>query len=76
MDEEVTADTSGGSSELTMITEVWIEPQHGSVANGTPERLHYDGCTFSQWPDRVSHKSVSDNPSSIVTDTGTSEATP
>lgn len=52
VDEEV-ADT-GGSSELTMVTEVWIEPQHGFVSNGTPERLHYDGCTFSQWPDRVS----------------------
>ncbi|XP_067949476.1 KICSTOR complex protein SZT2-like [Watersipora subatra] len=39
--------------ELVMVTEVWIEPQHGFVANSTPERLDYDGCTFYNWPDKV-----------------------
>lgn len=52
VDDETADSTSSG--ELTMITEVWIEPQHGFVANSTPERLHYDGSTFSQWPERVS----------------------
>lgn len=41
------------TGEHSLVTEVWIEPQHGFVANVTPERMPYDGCTFSSWPEKV-----------------------
>ena len=46
-------DEAGESGEFVVVTEVWTEPQYGFVANSTPERRHYDGCSFSNWPDKV-----------------------
>lgn len=40
-------------SVLSLVTEVWIEPQHGYATNNPPERAAYDGCTFSTWPEKV-----------------------
>ncbi|KAL4236752.1 KICSTOR complex protein szt2 [Mactra antiquata] len=33
---------------LQIITECWIEPQHGISYNNTPERLHFDGKSCQQ----------------------------
>lgn len=54
---ETEDDVADSTGELNLITEVWVEPQHGFVADksdNTAKRAAYDGCSFSTWPERVS----------------------
>jgi hypothetical protein len=40
--------------ELQIITECWIEPQHGRVINSPPERYYMEGLSYDQLADEVS----------------------
>lgn len=47
-------DTVEADGELQIITEVWVEPEWGTVINSTPERKHFDGLMGKELAQAVS----------------------
>jgi hypothetical protein len=45
MDEIETTEADG---ELQIVTECWIEPQHGYSVKNSPERKHWDDMTYKE----------------------------
>ena len=45
MDEMETTEADG---ELQIVTECWIEPQHGYSVKNSPERKHWDDMTYKE----------------------------
>ena len=52
-------ESTEADAELQIVTEVWVEPQYGQIANSAPERRHFDGISYQQLPQAVSHSSHS-----------------
>lgn len=47
-------ETTEADGELQIVTECWIEPQHGTSINNSPERQHWDGLTYKDIAKAVS----------------------
>lgn len=43
-----------GDSELNLVTEVWVEPQHGRVGPGPESWRHLQDLTYYEIPRAVS----------------------
>lgn len=41
-------ETTEADGELQIVTECWVEPQHGLSINNTPERTKFNGLTYEQ----------------------------
>lgn len=53
-DEEEEMEGTEEDGELQIVTECWVEPQHGTCVNNPPERKEFDGLTCHQIPETVS----------------------
>ena len=52
--DEIEVPDAENDGELQIITECWIEPQHGVVVNSPPERDYMEGLPYHKLADVVS----------------------
>ena len=55
MSDEMDEETTEADGELQIVTECWIEPQHGKSLSNSPERKHWDGMTYKEIANTVRH---------------------
>lgn len=53
-DNDVEVEALEGDSELNLVTEVWVEPQHGRVGPGPESWRHLQDLMYSEIPQAVS----------------------
>lgn len=57
-EDEVVEGVEGENCSMELIAEVWIEPQHGIVAKGPPQRAYMENLPYHLLADVVSPSQI------------------